>query len=53
MKRTLLATLISAASLTANAQTTQDSANHYVPTPENLQARQQFADRRFGVFLNW
>lgn len=53
MKRTLLATLISAASLTANAQTTQDAANHYVPTPENLQARQQFADRRFGVFLHW
>lgn len=53
MKRTLLATLISAASLTANAQTTQDAANHYVPTPENLQARQQFADRKFGVFLHW
>ena len=53
MKRTLLVTLISAASLTANAQTTQDAANHYVPTPENLQARQQFADRRFGVFLHW
>lgn len=53
MKRTLLATLISAASLTTNAQTTQDAANHYVPTPENLQARQQFADRRFGVFLHW
>ena len=53
MKRTLLATLISAASLTTTAQTTQDAANHYVPTPENLQARQQFADRRFGVFLHW
>ena len=25
----------------------------YVPAPENLAARQQFADDRFGIFLHW
>ena len=25
----------------------------YTPTPENLQARQEFADNRFGIFLHW
>ena len=25
----------------------------YHPTPENLQARQEFADNRFGIFLHW
>ena len=25
----------------------------YVPTPENLAARRQFADDRFGIFLHW
>lgn len=25
----------------------------YRPTPENLAARQQFADGRFGIFLHW
>ena len=25
----------------------------YHPTPENIQARQQFQDEKFGVFLHW
>ena len=25
----------------------------YVPAPENLAARQAFADGRFGIFLHW
>ena len=25
----------------------------YVPTPENLQSRQEFSDMRFGIFLHW
>ncbi len=25
----------------------------YTPTEENLQSRQDFADRRFGIFLHW
>lgn len=25
----------------------------YVPSPENLEARQEFADSKFGIFLHW
>lgn len=25
----------------------------YVPTPENLKARQEFSDSKFGIFLHW
>ena len=28
-------------------------AQEYVPTPENLQARQEFSDMKFGIFLHW
>ncbi len=35
----------------ANPQTTPDSG--YVPTPENLEAREQFRANRFGIFLHW
>ena len=33
-------------STTANAQEAQ-----YTPTPENLKARQEFADSKFGIFI--
>ena len=36
------------ASATANAQETE-----YTPTPENLKARQEFADSKFGIFIHW
>ena len=36
------------ASLPAFAQTST-----YTPTPENLQARQEFQDNKFGIFLHW
>ena len=42
---TLLAGSISSVSL--QAQTT------YEPTQENLQARKEFSDNRFGIFLHW
>ncbi|EJW99555.1 glycoside hydrolase family 29 (alpha-L-fucosidase) [gut metagenome] len=29
------------------------AAQHYRPTPANLEARQQFRDRKFGIFLHW
>ena len=25
----------------------------YVPAPENLQARKEFQDSKFGIFLHW
>ena len=48
-RRFLLSTLIVfvfAASI-ANAQST------YRPSPENLKARQEFQDMKFGMFIHW
>ena len=28
-------------------------AQSYTPTPENLQARKEFQDNKFGIFLHW
>lgn len=28
-------------------------AQEYVPTPENLKARQEFEENRFGIFIHW
>ena len=28
-------------------------AQHYQPTKENLQSRQEFQDDKFGIFLHW
>ena len=27
--------------------------DHYVPTAENLEARKEFQDAKFGIFLHW
>lgn len=35
------------------AGVTSLSAQGYVPTEENLKAREEFADSRFGVFIHW
>lgn len=29
------------------------AAQEYVPSPENLQSRQQFQEDRFGIFIHW
>lgn len=47
MKRLLLCCCAALLALSATAQP------GYVPAPENLVARQQFADSRFGIFLHW
>ncbi len=31
----------------------QPEVKDYVPTPENLKARQEFQDNKFGIFLHW
>lgn len=31
----------------------QIKAQQYIPTPENLQARKEFQDNKFGIFLHW
>ena len=32
---------------------TASLAQTYTPTPENLQARKEFQDNKFGIFLHW
>lgn len=47
MRKQLLSIVLAFAALVgANAQ-------EYHPTPENLQARSEFADMKFGIFLHW
>ncbi|MCF0199074.1 MAG: alpha-L-fucosidase [Bacteroidaceae bacterium] len=44
--------LLSASALTL-AFLSPVRAQDYVPSPENLQARQAFSDMKFGIFLHW
>ena len=47
IKTATFASLLFASSF-AEAQEAQ-----YVPTPENLKARQEFTDNKFGIFIHW
>ena len=49
MKKSLLTLAVMLLSLTGGAQEQRD----YVPTPENLKARQEFADSKLGIFIHW
>ena len=51
MKR-LFYTIVSCILLSAtNIHASQPES--YVPTPENIKARQEFSDSKFGIFLHW
>ena len=45
--------LLLASSLLALPASDALAQQEYVPTPENLQSRQEFSDMRFGIFLHW
>ncbi len=49
MKKNLLTLLSALLSLSCLAQ----QQVHYVPTAENLKARQEFADSKLGIFIHW
>ena len=49
MKKSLLTLLSALLSLSCLAQ----QQVHYVPTTENLKARQEFADSKLGIFIHW
>lgn len=51
IKILLQAAIIVAMSAMVTPATAQEST--YTPTPENLQARQEFADSKFGIFIHW
>ena len=44
------AALLLMAGTSAFAQTSNQT---YTPTPENIKARQEFQDNKFGIFLHW
>ncbi len=39
--------------LATGAASAQPTAGNYVPAAENLAARQEFQDNKFGIFLHW
>ncbi len=45
--------LQAAAIAVATAIATPVTAQEYTPAPENLQARREFADSKFGIFIHW
>ena len=49
MKKSILTLLSALLSLSCLAQ----EQVHYVPTTENLKARQEFADSKLGIFIHW
>ena len=49
MKKIVCILLLSVLMVPVTAQAQDD----YVPTPENLAAREKFEDMRFGIFLHW
>ena len=51
IKRLLQAAIIAAMGAVVTPATAQE--NRYTPTPENLQARREFADSKFGIFIHW
>lgn len=53
MKHLIPTLLLSALALNATAQTAQATTPKYVPTAENFEARQDFSDSKFGIFLHW
>lgn len=52
MKKILLIPILSAAMILSAAGSAYAQKN-YVPTKENLAAREAFEDMRFGVFIHW
>ena len=45
--------LLSSAPLLAESEVCSPSVDEYVPTAENLEARNEFSNDKFGIFLHW
>ena len=55
MKRCITSALLAISVAMGAYSVTQKAAaeDHYVPTAENLEARKEFQDAKFGIFLHW
>lgn len=49
MKKLLLTAVLATCAFSSRAEQAPD----YIPSPEIIQARQEFSDNRFGIFLHW
>ncbi|MDE5900825.1 MAG: alpha-L-fucosidase [Muribaculaceae bacterium] len=52
IKQTIYSAILALAAASP-AFAAEPAQSHYVPTAENLAAREQFADHGFGVFIHW
>ena len=50
LKSLLIAGALATGAANASAQLADTT---YTPSPENIQARQQFSDSGFGIFIHW
>jgi alpha-L-fucosidase len=50
---TFLATLVSTVVLASFSIPDSSAQSNYQPAPENLKARQEFQDAKFGMFIHW
>ena len=53
MKALSLGILLSGSSLLAESEIAVPSVTDYVPTAENIEARNEFSNDKFGIFLHW
>ena len=53
MKKMLLSILIICLILCSQSITSAREISGYVPSDENLEARKEFQDMRFGIFIHW
>ena len=53
MKRTLTFIALMVLAVALKAQNSNGFLTSYTPAPENLQARQEFQDMKFGMFIHW
>lgn len=53
MKKMLLGILIICMTLCSQSITSAREISGYVPSDENLEAREEFQDMRFGIFIHW
>ena len=53
MKKTILSAVLAASLYAMSAIGVSAQEVPYLPTPENMESRQEFSDMKFGIFLHW
>lgn len=53
LKISRFAITMALASLLSAAASGQTAEEHYIPSKDNIEARKEFSDSRFGIFIHW